>query len=103
MKKTNGMVGVTYSKQNEINKKRRVYSNYQKVSENLIIDEQNNDDGTGFSVSFAAGIKLDYKDKKGFSLKVLTPQEIADEENKAKKEITKAPSLKTGGNVNIYC
>ena len=55
-----------------------------------------------FSVSFAAGLKIDYTEKNGFSMKVMTPQDIVEEHEKSKKTINTAWTP-TGKNLNIYC
>jgi hypothetical protein len=58
--------------------------------------------GENYSVSFAAGLKLNYNQNNGFSVSILTPEEIAKEHQRTQKTVKLAPTAK-GGNVNIYC
>lgn len=58
--------------------------------------------GENFSMSFAAGLKLNYNQNNGFSVSILTPEEIAKEHQRTQKTIRLAPTPR-GGTINIYC
>ncbi|MBN1113895.1 MAG: hypothetical protein JXA66_01000 [Oligoflexia bacterium] len=93
MKQTNGMVG----------NHKRICRNYSLISESIPERKTVDEVDKGFSVSFAAGLKLDFKEKSGFSVKILNPQEIAEEETRSKKAVTAVGKQGKGGSLNIYC
>jgi hypothetical protein len=101
----NGKESISYSDLSDFTRKKRICSNYSNNSTKYLTSEKVSDteDNKGFSVSFAAGIKLDYKDKSGFSLKVMTPEEIANEQNRTKKRLRDSDDEIKGSNLNLYC
>ena len=103
MSRTNGLANsLPYDSMGEYLKKKKICNNYQKNS--AIRNDRPEETKPEVSVSFAAGIKFSFKEKSGFSMQILTPEEISKEHIRS----TSVPgnidvTPRKGAGVNIYC
>jgi len=106
MYRTNGLVTqLSYNDYSDYLKKKKICQGYQQNSIIKTNDDEKPADDQGVSVSFAAGIKFSFKEKSGFSMQVLTPEQIANEHNKQTQKTPENLDLtpKKGAGLNIYC
>jgi hypothetical protein len=104
LNRTNGLVSLPiYDSYQEFKKKKKACNDYQKNSF-IKKDFDPEDAEEEISMSFAAGIKFSFKEKSGFSMQVLTPEQIAQEHIKASsipQNLDVNP--RKGSSLNIYC